>query len=69
MGMLGYRYPACARTGDRAPAKSLAMALCARIFDTPFTAEGMVTVGVMVMVATDAGGPVWINGRRSLWQM
>lgn len=30
MGVLGKRYPACARAGDRAPAKSIAMILCAR---------------------------------------
>ena len=29
MGVLGKRYPACARAGDRAPAKSIAMILCA----------------------------------------
>jgi hypothetical protein len=30
-------------------------------FVTSFTAEGMVTIGVMVVMATDAGGPVWVN--------
>jgi hypothetical protein len=30
-GVLGKRYPACARAGDRAPAKSTAMILCARL--------------------------------------
>jgi hypothetical protein len=30
-------------------------------FDTSFAAEGMVTVDVMVMMATDARGPVWVD--------
>jgi len=28
------RYPACARTGDRDPAKSVGMTLCARFLQT-----------------------------------
>jgi hypothetical protein len=31
------------------------------IFATSFAVEGMVTVDVMVMMATDAGGPVWVD--------
>ena len=34
MGVIGYMYPACTRTGDRAPAKSFAMTLCARFLLT-----------------------------------
>ena len=30
MGVFGKRYPACARAGDRAPARSVAMMLCVR---------------------------------------
>ncbi len=30
------------------------------IFATSFTAEGVVSVDVMVMVATGARGPVWV---------
>ena len=30
MGVLGKRQPDCTRTGDRAPAKSIAIMLCAR---------------------------------------
>jgi hypothetical protein len=31
------------------------------IFATSFAAEGMVTIDVMVMMATDARGPVWVD--------
>ena len=30
MGVFGKMYPACARAGDRAPARSVAMMLCVR---------------------------------------
>jgi hypothetical protein len=33
IGVFGKRYPACARAGDRAPARSVAMMLCVRLID------------------------------------
>jgi hypothetical protein len=35
-------------------------------FATSFTAEDVVTVDVMVMVATDSGGPVWVDREAQL---
>ena len=43
MGVFGKMYPACARAGDRAPARSVAMMLyvMCSFFASLFTAEGV----------------------------
>ena len=66
MGVVGYRYPACARTEDRVPAKSVVMTLCSCFLLTLFTAEGVVTLDIMVTMATDARGPVWVDREAQL---
>ncbi len=36
------------------------------LFATSFEAEGVVTVDVMVMMSTDARGPVWVDREAQL---
>jgi hypothetical protein len=35
-------------------------------FVTSFAAEGVVTIDVMVMMATDARGPIWVDRKLQL---
>jgi hypothetical protein len=37
-----------------------------QFFATSFAAEGVVTIDVMVMMATDARGPVWVDRESQL---
>lgn len=52
--------PACARTGDKASEKSQQWH-GVPVFATSYTSEGVVTINVMIMMATDARDPAWVD--------